>query len=427
MGTKIIIGNALKVLPKLEANSVHCSVGSPPYFGHRKYSGSQQCEWPEIEYSPMPGLPPIRLPGCDSDCEHEWGHDLPPVSGGGQSDFSTSTLKQDGRSEESRQRTLLQRAKELKRKAPSGAGSYCQKCGGWRGALGNEPTIEMYIGHLVAIYREVHRVLREDGVAWIVMGDSFASTAQGTKNAPQPKGSRDQPGQWANFRPKVGLEGGNLMMVPHRLALALQADSWIIRNDLVYAKRSPMPESLGGTRWERHRIKVEKSDRATSPYHKAYGNHPQGAGVAARAQREAYYEKGEGAPQWTDCPGCPKCEENGGYVLRRGSWRHTRAHEFVLMCVKNMQYFSDQEKVREPLKRPEEAFRKTPAKFGGALKHKGFQTRKHSGNEYKPDPATGRNPRSVLTANEPLMTLRQDLSEEEREYIIARLDKLGLL
>ena len=384
MAVKIIVGNALDVLPKLEANSVHCSISSPPYYGLRKYSGSQQCEWPEIEYSPMPGLPLIQLPGCNSGCEHEWGHNLPPVSGGGQTDFSTSTLKQDGRPEKSRQRTLLQRAKELKRKAPSGAGAYCQKCGGWRGALGNEPTLEMYIGHLVAIYREVYRVLREDGVAWVVMGDSFASTAQGTKNAPQPKGSRDQPGQWANFRPKVDLEGGNLMMVPHRFALALQADGWIVRNDCVFSKKSPMPESVSGWRWQRHRIKIGDEKNA-----------------GLRAGRAAHGDRNDGgeqsAPIYIDCPGCPKCEANDGYVLKRGSWRHTRSHEFVFMLTKKMGYHANQEKVREALKRPEEAFRKTPAKFGGALKHKGFQTRKHSGNEYKPDPATGRNPRSVLT------------------------------
>ena len=71
--------------------------------------------------------------------------------------------------------------------------------GEMRCALGLEGTVEAYIGHLVAVFREVRRVLRADGVAWVVMGDSYASTAQGTENAPQPKGSKSKSSQWANF------------------------------------------------------------------------------------------------------------------------------------------------------------------------------------------------------------------------------------
>jgi len=61
MTTRILVGNSLEVLPSLEKNSAHCSVTSPPYYGLRKYAGDQQCDWPEVEYAPMPGLPPYGL------------------------------------------------------------------------------------------------------------------------------------------------------------------------------------------------------------------------------------------------------------------------------------------------------------------------------------------------------------------------------
>ena len=56
-------------------------------------------------------------------------------------------------------------------------GQFCQLCGAWRGELGSEPTIELFIAHLVAVFREVWRVLRSDGTAWVNMGSSYMAGA----------------------------------------------------------------------------------------------------------------------------------------------------------------------------------------------------------------------------------------------------------
>lgn len=324
MSTKIIVGNALEVLPKLKANSIHCSVSSPPYFNLRAYQGSQQCEWPDIEYSPMPGLPPLGI--CKMRC-----------------------------------------------------------------ALGHEPSIAAYIGHLVAIYRQVYRVMRMDSVCWIVMGDSYCS-----RGGFRDYGSHDgQTGRKFNsgLRPSGnGLKQGDLMMVPHRLALALQADGWIIRNDLVWQKKSPMPESVSGWKWEKHRIKI-RSGRYDSEEKQSVN--PTGAGFNQRYRGEEGW-----APKWQDCPGCLKCEANDGYILKRGSWRHTRAHEFIIHMVKKMQYFADQEKVREPhqdksLQRYQYGLKSIYAQadnYGGKQSHNFCETER-LGNHMQ----SGRNPRSVLT------------------------------
>ena len=81
------------------------------------------------------------------------------------------------------------------------------------GQLGLEPTPEEYIEKMVEVFRAVHRVSRDDGTLWLNLGDSYSS-------------------------------GGNLVGIPWRTALALQADGWILRQDIIWGKPSPMPESV---------------------------------------------------------------------------------------------------------------------------------------------------------------------------------------
>ncbi len=128
------------------------------------------------------------------------------------------------------------------------------------------------------------------------------------------------------------LKAGDLCLIPSRLALALQADGWWLRQIVIWAKPAPMPESVSGTRWERCRVKVRprgiRDDVAT---------HGQPSGPIS--------ERGDSA-LWKPCPGCDKCRATGGYVLRCGSWRCTTAHEYVLMLAKSQRYFADQEAVK---------------------------------------------------------------------------------
>lgn len=122
----------------------------------------------------------------------------------------------------------------------------------WRGGLGNEPTIEMYIGHLVLCLREWWRVLRNDGCAFINLGDSFAGSggAGGDYNA---GGIREGQPKFKPTKPKNGIKAKDLYMVPARFALAAQADGWYVRSRIIWAKGvsfladyagSCMPESV---------------------------------------------------------------------------------------------------------------------------------------------------------------------------------------
>lgn len=102
----------------------------------------------------------------------------------------------------------------------------------WTGCLGLEPTIEMFVGHIVLIFREVRRVLRKDGTLWMNFGDSYCSTApgtmgdnihiEGTKEATRRARKIMRPNTPGGLKPK------DLIGQPWRVAFALQADGWPI-------------------------------------------------------------------------------------------------------------------------------------------------------------------------------------------------------
>jgi len=106
--------------------------------------------------------------------------------------------------------------------------------------LGLEPTPELYVAHLVEIFREVRRVLRDDGVVWIVIGDSYAASRsyQVTDNK-----WRDVGNEMSMSIPP-GLKPKDLVGIPWRVAFALQADGWWLRSDIIWSKPNPMPESV---------------------------------------------------------------------------------------------------------------------------------------------------------------------------------------
>lgn len=260
----IITGDCRDELRRLEANSVHCVVTSPPYYGLRDY---------KIEPSVW---------GGDPACEHEWGddirapwaNDIPgPASGG----------KNEGR-----------------RVQTKTAGSFCQ-CGAWLGVLGLEPTWQLFVEHTVEVFREVRRVLRKDGTLWLNVGDTYASgstksdvdlsagTRKGANLAAWSKDNARGGGHkaaevnkgWAarpefgatsmkrkraqrdgthvgkhesmaafgpmaqpNRESQPGFKPKDRMMIPARVAIALCDDGWWLRDEVVWHKPNPMPSSV---------------------------------------------------------------------------------------------------------------------------------------------------------------------------------------
>jgi DNA modification methylase len=106
------------------------------------------------------------------------------------------------------------------------------------GQLGLEPTLEEYIAKMVAVFAEVRRVLKPTGTLFLNLGDSYTGGkgggAKGDEHGQMHKGARIVPN---------GLKPKDLCMIPARVALALQADGWWLRSDIIWHKPNPMPES----------------------------------------------------------------------------------------------------------------------------------------------------------------------------------------
>lgn len=115
--------------------------------------------------------------------------------------------------------------------------------------IGQEETPAAYIDRLVVLFREIRRVLRDDGTLWLNAGDGYASGEVGRHDSVQ---GRTIDGRRVTSKAKVrqygqfdtGLPSKNLLMIPARLAIALQADGWVLRADLIWYKPNPMPESV---------------------------------------------------------------------------------------------------------------------------------------------------------------------------------------
>ena len=205
----ILQGDALAMLRTLPDESVHCCVTSPPYFGLRDYGTA---EWR----------------GGDADCDHKPGNDSRVGRTGLQSGTKTAGHKGEG------------------------FGATCGKCGAVRvdNQIGLEPTPEEYVMRLVDVFREFRRVLRDDGVLWVNIGDSYANGGMGRwddETMPRPKGGHGdaaEPGYYQNRNTPPGLKPKNLIGIPWRLAFALQADGWWLRSDVIWHKPNPMPESV---------------------------------------------------------------------------------------------------------------------------------------------------------------------------------------
>lgn len=111
--------------------------------------------------------------------------------------------------------------------------------------IGLEATPDAYVQQMVAVFREVRRVLKDDGVLWLNLGDSYAGSASAggdtTRTCHSKPNARDR-----NLPTKrgEGIKPKDLIGVPWRVAFALQADGWYLRSDVIWHKPNPMPESV---------------------------------------------------------------------------------------------------------------------------------------------------------------------------------------
>jgi len=293
------------------------------------------------------------------------------------------------------------------------------------GGGSSEPNLLQlfYIQHLIQIMREIRRVLRPDGVFWLNIGDSRAGgKGQSGQQSPEYQAARQGvslnkpyhqvagPKQTRALDDRAALRSNgikplDMVLIPEQLALAARADGWYVRSMIIWAKGvsgenedgqngeryvgNSMPNSVNGWRWERHRVRVEPRTRGSNEGLMPPQSHHPG--------QVPHRDGSFGNPSdtvWVNCPGCPKCAPNNGLVLRKGSWRPTQSHEYVLMLTKSPTYFCDREAVIEQAVYPA-----GESRFGGN-NHKSLFTgsRTTAGLHTKDWTGNGRhNLRSVLT------------------------------
>jgi len=215
-GTRLAMlfqGDCRDVLKEIPEGTAHCVVTSPPYWGLRDY-----------------GLP-SSVWGQNGDCEHQWIGHIRAAGGGQPSD-----------------KVRWQHTGQGPSGHPKIQSALCEDCGAWLGTLGLEPTPELYVEHLVEIFREVGRVLRGDGTVWLNLGDSYNAAGRkghGTRIGYKQNTNRASARGFDTCRPSAnGLKEKDLVGIPWRAAFALQADGWYLRSDIIWAKTNPMPESV---------------------------------------------------------------------------------------------------------------------------------------------------------------------------------------
>ncbi len=109
------------------------------------------------------------------------------------------------------------------------------------GQIGAETSVDDYLADLVAVFREVRRTLRDDGTLWLNIGDSYTSGGRTWRDTDEKNPAR---GMSYRAPTPIGLKPKDLVGVPWRLAMALQADGWYLRADIIWHKPNCQPESV---------------------------------------------------------------------------------------------------------------------------------------------------------------------------------------
>lgn len=217
---QILVGDALTRLRELPDRSVQAVVTSPPYYGLRDYATG-------------------RWEGGAMDCDHR------PSSTPARRGLHSSPLA-GGKSHTAHQH--------------EGYRETCPRCGAVRidEQIGLEASPQEYTRRLVEVFREVRRVLKDDGTVWLNLGDSYAGGGRGGQSVSSTLQGNGHGGakplspylQAVGAGPRInrqvssGLKPKNLIGIPWRVAFALQEDGWWLRQDIIWQKPNPLPESV---------------------------------------------------------------------------------------------------------------------------------------------------------------------------------------
>ena len=209
---KIHRGNTLDLLKQIPDEFCGCIPTSPPYWGLRDYGKQTECVW-----------------DGDDSCEHRWGEKIPPKQSKSGKPGPNATVG----------------ARFAQDDARRGEGSnFCSKCNAWKGQLGLEPTLDLYIKHLLQITKELHRVLKKTGVMFWNHGDCYGGSGQGAQTGHGDYKRKNVIGTMKNAV-TLSLTPKCLALQNYRLILnMIDEQEWILRNNIIWNKPNHMPSSV---------------------------------------------------------------------------------------------------------------------------------------------------------------------------------------
>lgn len=211
---QILQGDALQTLKTLESNSVDCIITSPPYWALRDYKTEGQI-WDE---------------NPNSNCEHDFSNITRPKPTGNV--ISSKTTLTGGKDKIRQSGGIIQ-------------SSFCSKCNAWKGQLGQEPTIDLYIKHLTQIFTETKRVLKKEGTCWIVLGDTYHNALKWTNKTELPHtfSNGNNRNYYTTRRMDQNIPEKCLCLIPERFAISMVDAGWVLRNKIIWYKKNCMPSS----------------------------------------------------------------------------------------------------------------------------------------------------------------------------------------
>ncbi len=302
----MIAANALR-LPYANG-SAHMAATSPPYAYKRRYSGVDPTEWPEVTYQPMPGLPAVVVPAVTAEqiaetpeqVEHRETREAIAaelrITGGRPGPYVEALFVLVVVAALAGGRVRLERP-------PNTPGQDA-------GILGLEPDPLAYIGHLVLIFREAWRVLRDDGVLAVNIGDSFAGSHMtgGRENSGISSSSRRHGPQWLAGRETTtgtGYPAKCLMGIPWRLAFALIADGWTLRSRLPGGVEADLVPDVIGLRpdviWRKNAMPESVRDRPSVDFEDVF---------IFSKKRAYFWDQENGREPLSETPGARWWREN---------------------------------------------------------------------------------------------------------------------
>jgi len=209
---KIICGDCLDILQTIPDRTIQTCITSPPYWGLRDY-GTATWE------------------GGDPECAHKAAKEKSRY------DYAMPESAQCGTHKGMKEGTDSPKWKDT-----------CPDCGAVKidAQLGLEKTPEEYVSKMVTVFREVRRVLKDDGTLWLNLGDSYSSGGRGSydKSLVSKTSGLENHSAGIDRATPLWAKPKDLLGIPWRVAFALQSDGWYLRSDIIWSKPNPMPESV---------------------------------------------------------------------------------------------------------------------------------------------------------------------------------------